>query len=139
VAVKQTHPGEGVDERIHLMTTQADGEGEGVVITITEVIILRSPGAIVIRLTVEKKGDETDRQTIRQILPRCQTRLHIIGMTVEETEAAVPRTGLIIIIIIDTGIEHLRVMPEVMDPLPGIITVKSSVTMLTRRWYQRWM
>jgi len=31
----------------------------GVVITITEVIILRSPGAIVIRLTVEKKGDET--------------------------------------------------------------------------------
>jgi len=137
VAVKQTHPGEGVGEPILLMMTRADGEEEDVAITITEVIILRSLGAIVIHLTVEKKEDDTDRPKIKQILARCQTRLHIIGMTTGETEAADPRTGLIIIT--DTDIEHLMVTLEVMDPHPGIITVKSSVTMRTRRWCQLWM
>lgn len=36
-------------------------------------------------------------------------------------------------IIIDTGIEHLKVTPGVTDQRPDIITVKSSATMLTRK------
>lgn len=136
--MKQTHPGEGVGERILLMTTQADGEEEDVAITIIEAIIQLSQEAIVIRPTVERKGDGTGCLKKILILARCRIQLHIIWVTaVEETEEAAPRRKDHIII---TGIDigHQRETPEVTGRRPDIAIVKLQATMLTRRWFQRW-
>lgn len=138
MAVKQTHPGEGVDERIPLMTTQADGEEEDVVITIIEAIIQLSQEATVIRPTVERRGDGTDRPGKILILARCRTQLHTIWVMVEEeTEEVAPRRkDHTITTVIDIG--HQRETLEVTGPRPDIVTVKSPATMLTRRWFQHW-
>lgn len=136
--MKQTHPGEGVGERILLMTIPADGEEEDVAITIIEAIIQLSQEAIVIRPTVERKGDGTGCLKKILILARCRIQLHIIWVTaVEETEeAALRRKDHIIITGIDIG--HQRETPEVTGRRPDIAIVKLQATMLTRRWFQHW-